>query len=81
VLFDFCHRERAEDTETPEIDLKAHLKEELTKAERDYFVGVAFTYADQDHIQGSTEFFELQDAEKYRGNGRVVPHLIFGQVS
>lgn len=71
VLFDFCHREKAEDSDTPEIDLKTHLKEELKKAERDYFDVVAFTHADLDHIQGSTEFFELQHAEKYQGNGRI----------
>jgi hypothetical protein len=71
ILLDFCHREKAEDTETPEIDLKARLKEELKKAERDYFDAVVFTHADLDHIQGSTEFFELQHAEKYRGDGRI----------
>lgn len=71
VLFDFCHREKAEDSDTPEIDLKTHLKEELKKAKRDYFDVVAFTHADLDHIQGSTEFFELQHAEKYQGNGRI----------
>lgn len=71
VLFDFCHREKAADSDTPEIDLKTHLKEELKKAKRDYFDVVAFTHADLDHIQGSTEFFELQHAEKYQGNGRI----------
>lgn len=71
VLFDFCHREKAEDSDTPEIDLKTHLKEELKKAKRDYFDVVAFTHADLDHIQGSSEFFELQHAEKYQGNGRI----------
>jgi hypothetical protein len=71
VLFDFCHRDRAEDDDTPEIDLKAHLKEELKAAERDYFDVVAFTHADLDHIQGSTDFFELQHAKKYQGEGRI----------
>lgn len=50
VLFDFCHREKAEDSDTPEIDLKTHLKEELKKAKRDYFDVVAFTHADLDQI-------------------------------
>lgn len=71
ILFDFCHREKAEDSDTPEIDLKAHLKDDLKKAERDYFDVVAFTHADLDHIQGSTDFFELQHAAKYQGNGRI----------
>lgn len=71
VLFDFCHRNKAEDSDTPEIDLKARLKDDLKKAGRDYFDVVAFTHADLDHIQGSTDFFELQHAKKYHGEGRV----------
>lgn len=49
VLFDFCHRDKAEDANTPEIDLKARLKEDLKAANRDYFDVVAFTHADLDH--------------------------------
>lgn len=71
VLFDFCHRKKSEDADTPEIDLKKRLKEELDGAGRDYFDVVAFTHADVDHIQGSTEFFELQHAAKYQGDGRI----------
>ena len=71
VLFDFCHRDRAEDTDTPEIDLKSRLKDELKAVDRDYFDVVAFTHADLDHIQGSTDFFELQHAKKYQGEGRI----------
>lgn len=71
VLFDFCHRDKAEDADTQEIDLKARLKEDLKAADRDYFDVVAFTHADLDHIQGSTEFFELQHAKKYQGDGRI----------
>lgn len=71
VLFDFCHRNKAEDSATPGIDLKARLKDDLKKADRDYFDVVAFTHADLDHIQGSTDFFELQHAKKHHGEGRV----------
>lgn len=71
VLFDFCHRDKAEDADIPEIDLKARLKEDLKAANRDYFDVVALTHADLDHIQGSTEFFELQHAKKYQGEGRI----------
>jgi len=71
VLLDFCHRDKAEDPNTPEIDLKAQLRKELKEAKRDYFDVVAFTHADMDHIQGSTDFFELEYAEKYQGNGRI----------
>jgi hypothetical protein len=71
VLLDFCHREKSTQANTPEIDLKSRLKAELRAANRDYFDVVAFTHADMDHIQGSTEFFELQHAEKYRGDERI----------
>lgn len=71
VLFDFCHKAKAEDPNTLEIDLKSRLKDDLKKAGRDYFDAVAFTHGDLDHIQGSTEFFELQHAKKYQGEGRI----------
>lgn len=71
VLFDFCHRGKSEEAETPEIDLKKHLGDELKDAKRDYLDVVAFTHADDDHIKGFTEFFELQHAAKYQGNGRI----------
>lgn len=71
VLFDFRHTGKAEDADTPEIDLKTRLKEDLQKIDRDYFDVVAFTHADLDHIQGSTDFFELQHAKRYHGEGRI----------
>ena len=71
ILFDFCHRQKVEDDDTPEMDLKARLKDELKAAKRDYFDVVAFTHADRDHIQGSTEFFWLQHAGKYQGSDRI----------
>ena len=71
ILFDFCHRDKAEDDDTPEIDLKKQLRDELKDAKRDDFDVVAFTHADKDHIQGSTDFFWLQHAEKYQGKDRI----------
>ncbi|MCE4553801.1 hypothetical protein [Pelomonas cellulosilytica] len=71
VLLDFCHRKNAESADTPEIDLKKRLKDELGAAGRDYFDVVAFTHADADHIQGSTTFFELHHAAKYQGADRI----------
>lgn len=71
ILFDYCNRKKGELDDTPEIDLKKQLKDELAKAGRDYFDVVAFTHADVDHIQGSTEFFELQHAAKYQDDDRI----------
>lgn len=71
ILFDFNHSSASENAERPEINLKAELRAELTAAGRDYFDVVAFTHADLDHIQGSTEFFELLHAKKYQGDDRI----------
>lgn len=71
ILFDYCHRKNGEDSKNPVIDLDSRLKQELKDAKRDYFDVVAFTHADDDHISGSTDFFELQHAAKYQGGGRI----------
>jgi hypothetical protein len=71
VLFDFCHRDKSESGDTPEIDLKKQLHGELGHAKKDHFDVVAFTHADMDHIQGSTAFFWLEHAEKYQDKDRI----------
>lgn len=72
VLFDYCHRAtKGEDDDEPIIDLAKQLREELKNVKRDYFDVVAFTHADVDHINGSTEFFELQHASKYQDDDRI----------
>jgi hypothetical protein len=71
LLFDFRHIKKTETEDCPEINLKERLREELSKAKKKSFEVVALTHADVDHIAGSTEFFELEHAEKYRGNGRI----------
>ena len=71
ILFDFRHLKKAEKEGEPHIDLHARLKDELKKADRTSFDVVAFTHGDKDHIANSTEFFELQHAAKYQGEGRI----------
>ena len=71
LLFDFRHQNQGEDSDLPHIDLKKRLTDELKEAQRDYFDVVAFTHGDNDHIAYSTEFFELQHAKKYQGDGRI----------
>jgi len=71
ILLDYRQYSGAEDADTPEIDLAAQLRADLEEADRDSFDVVAFTHADKDHIEGSTEFFELLHAEKYQGEGRI----------
>jgi hypothetical protein len=71
ILLDFCHRGNSEYDDTPEIDLKKELKKELKDAGCDSLDVVAFTHADLDHIQCSTDFFELEHAACYQGEGRI----------
>ena len=67
ILFDFRHQ----NGDGPSINLIDQLKEELKWANKDFFDIVSFTHSDKDHIENSTEFFELQHAEKYHGDGRI----------
>ena len=71
ILLDFRQHCNGEDPKDPHINLNKRLREELSDANRDNFDVVAFTHADNDHICGSTDFFELLHAEKYQGNGRI----------
>lgn len=71
ILLDFRHRKKTEAGEGPEINLKSRLLKELKDAKRDYFDVVAFTHGDEDHIENSTEFFELRHASKYQGGDRI----------
>ncbi len=71
LLFDYRHIKKTQEGTGPEINLKDRLKDELKKAKKDAFDVVAFTHGDKDHIENSTEFFELLHAEKYQGEGRI----------
>ena len=71
ILFDFKHLEKTEGGEGPEINLKDRLKSELEKTDKKSFDVVAFTHGDKDHIENSTEFFELWYSKKYQGEHRV----------
>ncbi len=71
ILLDFRHLNKAEDKERPEIDLKKQLKKELKDSGKSSFDVVAFTHSDKDHIENSTDYFELLHADKYIGDGRI----------
>ena len=70
LLFDYCHRRKAEDKDDPRIDLHKVLSDELAAAKRDGFDVVALTHLDDDHIANSTEFFFLEHAKKYQAAER-----------
>lgn len=71
LLFDFYHQKQGEDEENEIIDLSERLRDELKEEDRDFFDVVAFTHADEDHISGASDFFELKHASKYQGDGRI----------
>src|SRR5450631_935033 len=71
ILMDFHHIADTEANNRPEINLAKQLREELEASDRDDYDVVAFTHGDEDHIKGSSDFFELKHADKYCGNDRV----------
>lgn len=71
ILFDYAAMRCDDDDEDKRIDLPANLRSDLKSANRDYFDVVAFTHLDDDHTCGSSEFFHLQHAKKYQGEGRI----------
>lgn len=71
ILLDYRHQSSGERENTAVIDLANSLKDELKSENIDFFDVVAFTHLDKDHIQGSTDFFELRYAEKYKGKDRI----------
>lgn len=71
ILFDYRHLKKAENGEGPEINLKQQLRKELEDANRTSIDVVAFTHSDEDHIENSTEFFELKHSKKYQGEDRI----------
>jgi hypothetical protein len=72
LLFDYRHLRTSEDEDCgPEINLSERLRKQLKDADRDSFDVLVLTHLDDDHIANSTEFFWLQHAEKYQGDGRI----------
>lgn len=53
------------------IDLASELRKDLKEDNRDYFDVLALTHGDKDHIEGSTDFFELDHAKCYQGGDRI----------
>lgn len=69
LLFDYAHCRSGD--EDLRIDLAQALRDDLKVARRDNYDVVAFTHLDDDHIHGASEFFYLEHAPKYQGEGRV----------
>lgn len=70
-IFDYRQHPSAGQKGAKPIDLAAQLRKELKEDGRDDVDVLALTHGDQDHIEGSTEFFELEYAAKYQGGNRI----------
>ncbi len=70
LLFDYANRRNADDKNDKRIDLPEELRKDL--GTRDYYDVVAFTHLDQDHYDGTSEFFHLEHDKAYQGkvNGK-----------
>ena len=71
ILFDYRQHPSAGTEDCPAIDLAKALRQELKDSNRTAVDVLALTHGDRDHIEGSTEFFELDHAACYQGGDRV----------
>jgi hypothetical protein len=71
LLFDYAAMRNPDDKDDLRIDLPTALKDDIGWPKRKELDVVAFTHLDNDHIAGSSEFFHLDHAVKYQGEGRV----------
>ncbi len=71
VLFDYAAMRCADDPDDKRCDLPTELRRDLDKVGRDHFDAVCITHTDSDHCKGLGEFFWLEHAVIYQGEGRV----------
>jgi hypothetical protein len=71
MLADYADVRNPNDPWDRRIDLPAELRADLRAARRDYYDVVLYTHLDDDHCCGSGDFFWLDHASKYQGEGRI----------
>ncbi|WP_292532913.1 hypothetical protein [Methylocystis sp.] len=71
LLIDYADMRNHDDPADKRVDLPEELKADLRAAKRDDFDVVCFTHLDDDHCGGADEFFWLDHAQKYQGEGRI----------
>lgn len=70
VLIDFADMRNGDDDDK-RCDLPAELRRDLQRAGRNYFDAVCITHTDRDHCKGFGDFFWLEHAKTYQGEGRI----------
>lgn len=71
MLIDYADMRNPDDPWDRRIDLPNELKSDLRAARRDFYDVVCFTHLDDDHCCGFGDFFWLEHAAKYQGEGRI----------
>ena len=71
LLIDFADTRNPDDEDDKRIDLSKAVRERLDELGREDVDVLALTHLDQDHIQGTADFFYLEHATKYQGGERV----------
>ena len=71
ILVDYANSKDPNDKEDLRIDLASALRSDLKDCDRNYYDVVVFTHSDKDHIQGFSEFFFLEHANKYQDDDRI----------
>ncbi len=69
MLVDFADM-RSTQAGDKRCDLPTFLRQDLKEAKRKDYAVVAFTHLDVDHTKGASEFFHLDHAKAYQGDGR-----------
>jgi hypothetical protein len=72
LLIDYADTRNHNDAWDRRVDLPVELRKDLRASERDYYDVVCFTHLDNDHCCGSGDFFWLDHALKYQGEGRIM---------
>ena len=70
ILVDYAAMRNGE-PDDKRCDLPEELRRDLNRTGRDYYDVVCITHTDTDHCKGFGEFFWLEHAAKYQGEGRV----------
>ena len=71
VLVDYAAMRNSDDGKDKRCDLPEELRRDLRRSGRDYFNAVCITHTDSDHCKGFGEFFWLEHAVRYQGEGRI----------
>ena len=69
-IFDFA-APKPQGGDDRRIDLAATLRSEFKQEKRTQLDVVSFSHLDTDHFAGASDFFHLEHAKKYQGNGRI----------